>query len=127
MFPFLARFCSSQKTGKGLVGRLWFDVTNAMASKRSKKEKIRLPVAVRGSRTSVLKAINKNGKRPRRDLRTDRCPTNMVKMVQSSFHLITLQSKSGLLPFGRSHLYNLDIWEDRIRRKGKPLNVTHGM
>ena len=55
MFPLLARFCSSQRTGKAFVGRLWLDVTNAIAPKRSKKEKIRLPVAVRGSRTSVLK------------------------------------------------------------------------
>ena len=55
MFPFLARFCSSQRIGKALVGRLWLDVTNVMASKRSKKETILLPVEVRGSRTSVLK------------------------------------------------------------------------
>ena len=34
MFPFLARL-----TGKALVGRLWLDVTNVMASKRSKKGK----------------------------------------------------------------------------------------
>ena len=40
---------------KTLVGRLLLDVTNVMASKRSKKEKFQLPVAVRGSRTSVLK------------------------------------------------------------------------
>ena len=55
MFSFLARFCSSQRTGKALVGRLWFDVTNVMTSKSSKKEKIRLPVTVRRLRTSVLK------------------------------------------------------------------------
>ena len=55
MFPFLARFCSSQRTGIALVGRLWLDVTNVMGSKRSKNETILLPVAVRGSRTSVLK------------------------------------------------------------------------
>ena len=39
IFPLLARFCSSQRTGKTLVGCLWLDVTNVMASKRSKKEK----------------------------------------------------------------------------------------
>ena len=55
VFPFLARFCSSQRIGKALVGRLWLDVTNVMVSKDSKKEKLRLPVAVRGSRTSVHK------------------------------------------------------------------------
>ena len=55
MFPLLARFCSSKRMGKALVGRLWLDVTKVMASKRSKKENIRLPVAVRGSRSSVLK------------------------------------------------------------------------
>ena len=57
MFSFRARFCSSQQTGKALVGRgfVWLDVTSVMASKRSKKEKIQLAVAVRGSRTSVLK------------------------------------------------------------------------
>ena len=49
-FPFLARVCSSQRTGKTLVGRLWLDVTNVMASKRSIKENNGLPVAVRGSR-----------------------------------------------------------------------------
>ena len=58
MFP-LACFCSLQRTGKALVGRLWLDVTNVM-SKRSKKEKIRLPVTVHGSRTSVLKLRNNN-------------------------------------------------------------------
>ena len=51
MFPFLARSCSSQRTGKAL-GRLWLDVTNVMASKRAKKDKNRLSIAVRGSRTS---------------------------------------------------------------------------
>ena len=55
MFPFLASFCSSQKTGKALVGRLCLDITNVMASKRSKKEKSWLPVAIRGSWMSVLK------------------------------------------------------------------------
>ena len=39
MFPFLARFSCSQRTEKALVGRQWLDVTNVMASKRSKKEK----------------------------------------------------------------------------------------
>ena len=39
MFPFLARFCSSQRKGKALVGRLWLDVTNVMASKRLKRKK----------------------------------------------------------------------------------------
>ena len=34
---------------------LWLNVTNAMAWKRSKKGKIQFPVAVRGSKTSVLK------------------------------------------------------------------------
>ena len=42
-------------TGKLLFLCLQFDVTNAMASKRSKEEKIQLPVDVRGSKTSVLK------------------------------------------------------------------------
>ena len=42
-------------TGKLLFFYLLLDVTNAMASKRSKKEKIQLPVHVRGSKTSVLK------------------------------------------------------------------------
>ena len=63
MFPFLARFCFLSMTGKALVGRLWLDVTNVMASKRSKKETNRLPVAVRGSRTSVLKLPNNRRKR----------------------------------------------------------------
>ena len=48
MLLFLARFCSSQRTENALVGRLWLDVTNVMASKRSKKEKLyfRLPSVV---------------------------------------------------------------------------------
>ena len=46
MFPFLARFCPPQQTGKALVGCLWLDVTNMMVSKCSKKKTIRLPVAV---------------------------------------------------------------------------------
>ena len=34
-----AGFRSSQRTDKAVVGRLWLDVANVMASKRSKKEK----------------------------------------------------------------------------------------
>ena len=55
MFSFLAWFCSLSWTGKLLFLCLLFDVTNAMASKRSKEGKIQLPVDVRGSKTSVLK------------------------------------------------------------------------
>ena len=55
IFLFLARFCSSQWTGKALVGRLWLGVTNMITSKRSKKKKILLLVAIRGSRISELK------------------------------------------------------------------------
>ena len=55
MFSFLAWFCSFSWTGKLLFFCLRFDVTNAMASKRSKEGKIQLPVDVRGSKTSVLK------------------------------------------------------------------------
>ena len=57
MFPCFGTFLLVTKDEK-IVGRLWLDVTNALASKRSKKEKIRLPVAVRGSRMSVLKLPN---------------------------------------------------------------------
>ena len=57
-FSFLAWFCSSPWRGKLLFLCLRFDVTNAMASKRSKEGKIQLPVDVRGSKTSVLKFPN---------------------------------------------------------------------
>ena len=59
MFSFLAWFCSLPWTGKLLFLYLLLDVTNAMASKRSKKGKIQLPVDVRGSKTSVLKFPNR--------------------------------------------------------------------
>ena len=55
MFSFLVWFCSFPWTGKLLFLCLRFDVTNAMASKRSKEGKIQLPVDVRGSKTCVLK------------------------------------------------------------------------
>ena len=45
-FPLLAHFCSSQWMKKALVGPLWLDVTNMMASEHFKKENIWLPVAV---------------------------------------------------------------------------------
>ena len=54
MFSFLVHFCSSQQTGQVLVGCLWFDVTDVMESKSSKKEKIQLLVAVLGSRTTAI-------------------------------------------------------------------------
>ena len=41
--------------GKTLVGHLWLDITNVMVSKCFKTEKIQFPVAVHGSKTSVLK------------------------------------------------------------------------
>ena len=55
---FLVWFCSLPWTGKLLFLCLRFDVTNAMASKRSKEAKIQLPVDVRGSKTSVFKFPN---------------------------------------------------------------------
>lgn len=54
MFPFLVRFCSLQWTGSVLVGLVWFDVINVMASKK-KKKKIQLTAAICGSQTSELK------------------------------------------------------------------------
>ena len=47
--------------GKALVARLWLVVANVMASKRSKKENIRLPVPPRDSRTSALKLPSDKG------------------------------------------------------------------
>ena len=58
-FSFLAWFCSLSWTGKLLFLCLRFDVTNVMASKRSKEGKILLPVDVHGSKTSVLKFPNR--------------------------------------------------------------------
>ena len=60
IFPLLARFCPSQRTGKTLVGRLWLDVTNVMASKRSKKENFdfRLPSV---AHERLLRKLPKNG------------------------------------------------------------------
>ena len=58
-FPFLAWFCSLPRTGKALVLIIiWLDVKNVMAWKRSDKGKIQFPVAVCGSKTSVLKFPN---------------------------------------------------------------------
>ena len=55
MFSFLAWFCSLPQTGNALVLiSVVINVTNAMASKRPKKGKIQFPVAVRGSKTSLL-------------------------------------------------------------------------
>ena len=59
MFYFLAWFCSLPWAGKLLFLCLRFDVTNTMASKRSKDGKIQRPVDFRGSKTSVLKFPNK--------------------------------------------------------------------
>ena len=65
MFSFLALFCSLPWTAKLLFLCLRFDITNAMASKRSKEGKIQLPVDVRGSKTSVLKFPNEKHRRSR--------------------------------------------------------------
>ena len=55
MFSFLAWFCSFSWTGKLLFSCLGFEVTNAIASKRSEEWKTQLPVDVGSSKMSVLK------------------------------------------------------------------------
>ena len=54
MFPLLACFCSSPKDGKLLVWNLMACHYGRVGIRVGQKETFKLPVAVRGSRTSVL-------------------------------------------------------------------------
>ena len=52
MFLFLVHFHPDQLVGKLLFQHLQLDVTDKMSITHAKEENIRLPVAVRGSKTS---------------------------------------------------------------------------